>query len=137
MAVNTCKMRARSRLITQTANRRVASSNLAPGATSSFVVRQLETVCSNDSTVASESARKPISLNIYVHFLSLHFCPCNWGTRKRGGAARRFADALAPEEGHRWESPGRWLSRFLIADHHPQSPCLVLPMTLSSPVALC
>src|ERR1700732_1011211 len=25
--------------------------------------------------------------SIFVHCLSLHFCPCNWGTRKREGSA--------------------------------------------------
>ena len=34
-----------------------------------------------------ESTRKPIPLNIYVHILSLHFCPCIWGIRKREGSA--------------------------------------------------
>jgi hypothetical protein len=28
----------------------------------------------------------------------------------------QLPDALAPDEGHRWESPGSWLDHFRIAD---------------------
>jgi|SRR5882724_2914700 len=41
--------------------------------------------------MSETSAGKPqpeaIPLNMYVHLLSLHFCPCCWGTRKREGSA--------------------------------------------------
>ena len=57
--------------------------------------------------IIHQSAKGPpheaIPLNIYVHFLSLHFCPCNWGHSKARGVCSQ-SEGLHFGRGHKKSS---------------------------------